>query len=101
MFIKDTQKGKERFLICTLAMYLPTNSSSPQGALPSLTQKSAVLGPTGLEGECQGLHAAGSVQFCKRRPNLGFGFDSDDRTFIGRTDAEAETPILWPPDAKN
>ena len=22
------------------------------------------------------------------------------RIFIGRTDAEAETPILWPPDAK-
>ena len=22
-------------------------------------------------------------------------------SFIGRTDAEAETPILWPPDAKN
>ena len=21
--------------------------------------------------------------------------------FIGRTDAEAETPILWPPDAKD
>ena len=21
--------------------------------------------------------------------------------FMGRTDAEAETPILWPPDAKN
>jgi len=21
--------------------------------------------------------------------------------FIGRTDAEAKTPILWPPDAKN
>ena len=21
--------------------------------------------------------------------------------FIGRTDAEAEMPILWPPDAKN
>jgi len=21
--------------------------------------------------------------------------------FIGRTDAEAETPIFWPPDAKN
>ena len=21
--------------------------------------------------------------------------------FIGQTDAEAETPILWPPDAKN
>ena len=23
------------------------------------------------------------------------------RIFIGRTDAEAETPIFWPPDAKN
>ena len=23
------------------------------------------------------------------------------RVFIGRTDAEAETPVLWPPDAKN
>ena len=23
------------------------------------------------------------------------------RIFIGKTDAEAETPILWPPDAKN
>ena len=22
-------------------------------------------------------------------------------TFIGRTDAEAETPVLWPPDVKN
>ena len=22
------------------------------------------------------------------------------RVFIGRTDAEAETPILWPPDVK-
>ena len=21
--------------------------------------------------------------------------------FIGRTDAEAETPVLWPPEAKN
>ena len=50
--------------------------------------------------------------------NCGVGEDSweflglqEDRTssskgnqswiFIGRTDAEAETPILWPPDAKN
>ena len=23
------------------------------------------------------------------------------RIFIGRADAEAETPILWPPDSKN
>ena len=26
---------------------------------------------------------------------------NQSRIFIGRTDAEAETPILWPPDAKN
>ena len=26
---------------------------------------------------------------------------SQSRIFIGRTDAEAEVPILWPPDAKN
>ena len=26
---------------------------------------------------------------------------SPEYSFIGRTDAEAETPILWPPDAKN
>ena len=25
----------------------------------------------------------------------------DELTFVGRTDVEAETPILWPPDAKN
>ena len=26
---------------------------------------------------------------------------NQSRIFIGRTDAEAETPILWPPDEKN
>ena len=26
---------------------------------------------------------------------------NQSRVFIGRTDAEAETPILWPPDAKS
>ena len=26
---------------------------------------------------------------------------NQSRIFIGRTDVEAETPILWPPDAKN
>ena len=44
--------------------------------------------------------------------NCGVGEDSSESLglqrdptkswiFIGRTDAEAETPILWPPDAKN
>ena len=26
---------------------------------------------------------------------------NQSQIFVGRTDAEAETPILWPPDAKN
>ena len=26
---------------------------------------------------------------------------NQSQIFIGRTDAEAETPILWPPDVKN
>ena len=26
---------------------------------------------------------------------------NQSRIFIGRTDVEAETPVLWPPDAKN
>ena len=26
---------------------------------------------------------------------------SQSRTFVGKTDAEAEAPILWPPDAKS
>ena len=26
---------------------------------------------------------------------------NEPRIFIGRTDAEAEAPILWPPDAKS
>ena len=53
-----------------------------------------------------------------KQDNCGFGKDSRDyldckeikpvnpkgnqsRIFIGRTDAEAETPILWPRDVKN
>ena len=42
--------------------------------------------------------------------NCGVGEDSCDQSilkedqswvFVGRTDVEAETPILWPPDVKN
>ena len=37
---------------------------------------------------------------CKEiQPVLPKGFQS--WMFIGRTDVEAETPMLWPPDAKN
>ena len=31
-----------------------------------------------------------------KRPNL-----DQPRMFIGRTNAEAEAPVLWPPDAKS
>ena len=36
---------------------------------------------------------------CKIQPVHPKGNQSS--IFIGRTDTEAETPILWPPDAKN
>ena len=39
----------------------------------------------GLQGDLQPVHPKGNQSWI----------------FIGRTDAEAESPILWPPDAKN
>ena len=53
------------------------NSSSPLGALP--------LNPNLLSKEIQPVHPKGDQSW----------------VFIGRTDAEAETPILWPPDSKS
>ena len=32
---------------------------------------------------------------------LDCGVGEDSRESLGRIDAEAETPILWPPDVKN
>ena len=40
------------------------------------------------------------VPWTARRSNQSILKESSPE-FIGRTDAEAETPILWPPDAKN
>ena len=39
--------------------------------------------------------------FSHNFPKLAETKSSQSWIFIGRTDAEAETPILWPPDAKN
>ena len=47
--------------------------------------------------ECQKIDAF--ELWCWRRLLRVQGNQS--RIFIERTDAEAETPILWPPDAKN
>ena len=38
---------------------------------------------------------------CKETPPVHPKGNHQSWIFIGRTDAEAETPILWPPDAKN
>ena len=41
------------------------------------------------------------VPWTARRSNLSILQKISPEYSIGRTDAEAETPILWPPDAKN
>ena len=41
------------------------------------------------------------VPWTARRSNQSIHKRNQPWIFIGRTDAEAETPILWPPDAKN
>ena len=46
-----------------------------------------------------GLQVDQILDFEKIKPVNPKGNKS--RIFIGRTDAEAETPILWPPDMKN
>ena len=41
------------------------------------------------------------VPWTARRSNPVHPKGNQSWVFIGRTDAEAETPILWPPDAEN
>ena len=41
------------------------------------------------------------VPWTARRSNQSILKEIRSRVFIGRTDIEAETPILWPPDVKN
>ena len=41
------------------------------------------------------------VPWLARRSNQSILKEISPEIFIGRTDAEAETPVLWPPDAKN
>ena len=42
------------------------------------------------------------VPWTTRRPNQSILKEiSPEYSLIGRTDAEAETPIIWPPDSKN
>ena len=41
------------------------------------------------------------VPWTARRSNQSILIGDQSWVFIGRTDAEAEIPVLWPPDAKN
>ena len=41
------------------------------------------------------------VPWTARRSNQSYPKGNQSWVFIGRTDVEAETPILWPPDAKS
>ena len=41
------------------------------------------------------------VPWTARRPNQFILKEISPGVLIGRTDAEAETPTLWPPDAKS
>ena len=41
------------------------------------------------------------VPWTGRRPNQSILKEINPEYSLGRTDAEAETPILWPPDVKN
>ena len=41
------------------------------------------------------------VPWTARRSNQSILKENQSQIFIGRTDAEAETPILWPLDAKS
>ena len=41
------------------------------------------------------------VPWTARRSNQSIPKGDQSWVFIGRTDIEAETPILWPPDAKS
>ena len=52
--------------------------------------------PLGLRRKAGGC---GRVTAGPKRPHLGKGDQS--WVFIGRADAEAETPVLWPPHVKS
>ena len=41
------------------------------------------------------------IPWTARRSNQSNIMETSPRWFIGRTDGEAETPILWPPDVKS
>ena len=58
-----------------------------QGTLKSLRKRlhARVHAALGLHGDPTSTHPKGDQSW----------------VFIGRTDVEAETPILWPPDVKN
>ena len=53
--------------------------------------------------QCQTLFwgAPKSLQMVTAAMKLKDAYSLEEKLFTGRTDVEAETPILWPPDAKS
>ena len=64
---------------------------------------------TGKKTECQRIDAFElwclrrllRVAWTAKRSNQSMLMETSPVWFIGRTDAEAETPVLWPPHAKS
>ena len=49
-----------------------------------------------------GIHFRKMTRLLKKQENITYNKENiQSCMFIGRTDVEAETPILWPPDAKS
>ena len=46
-------------------------------------------------------HAVGEPEFMKSSIQSSIFFKLEGLNFIGRTDGEAEAPILWPPNVKS
>ena len=66
----------------------------------SWTMKKAEYGTVdALELSCQGRFLKSSLDYKEIKPVNPKG--NQHYIFIGRTDAEAEAPILWPPDSKS
>ena len=76
----------------TVSKLLCPNLLAVQGTLKSLLQyhslKTSILRPSALFMDCK------EIKLVNPKENQSW-------IFIGRTDDEAETPILWPPDVKN
>ena len=77
-----------------------TNQTLPETDVRMLQDRSALFTNRAYLGCCESAAAGGCLVCIEEiKPNNPKG--NEPWTFIGRTVAEAEAPILWPPDAKS